>query len=258
MRWLVILLLAILCNLPWSAYANAEQNQAKSERSASQNVLGVKVKTSDQSYAEAAKQKKDSPSNEARTADATETLVWITGVLAFFTALLWVSTNLLVRDANETAKHDLRAYLTAADGTLGGIPGTTVLRAEVALTNSGRTPAHNVRYAITGALRPSGEVGTFPEPDLSTRKQPIAPNAHWTVGYEFINMIADDLDDVLNDRKWVYVWGRAEYVDIFNRTHTLKFRYRNIVKQVGFDVERRARTVAGWKFYPEEEGNETT
>lgn len=189
---------------------------------------------------------------------ATVTLVYVTARLVWFTKKLWSSTVDLVGDARDTAKHQLRAYLSPADGTLKLIPGTTVLRAEVALRNSGHTPAHRVRYAITGALRPKDELGSFPEPSLSTRKQPIAPNSHWTVGHEFISMNSGDLDDVLNDRKWVYVWGRAEYADIFGRTQTVSFRYRNVVRQLVFDPETQRNATAGWAFYPEDDGNEAT
>jgi len=187
-------------------------------------------------------------------------LVVVTGWLVYYTKNLWASTKNLVDDANETAKHELRAYISAANGALRLIPGTTVLRAEVALMNSGRTPAHNVRYAITGAIRPSGELGDFPEQDLSTRKQPIAPNAHWTVGHEFIDppLTAADIHDVESRKKWVYVWGMAKYSDIFGRTHTLKFRYRNVVQQSAFDPASGGHIITGWAFYPEDEGNEAT
>ena len=185
-------------------------------------------------------------------------LVFVTAYLVHYTKKLWRSTHDLVKDAKDTAKWDLRAYVSPADGTLRLIPGTTVLRAEVALRNSGRTPAHNVRYAITGDLRSPTDVGRFEDQDLSTRKQPIAPNAHWTVGHEFLHLTSEDIQDVVDSKKWVYVWGRAEYVDIFKRTQTLKFRYRNIVRQTAFDPETRQHVITGWAFYPEDDGNEAT
>jgi hypothetical protein len=160
-------------------------------------------------------------------------------------------------DAKNTSKWDLRAYLSSADGRLYLIT-ETVLRVEISLKNSGRTPAHKVRYSITGELRSPGDIRNFIYPNLSARNQPIAPNSHWTVGHEFLQLTRDDIQDVVTDKKWVYIWGQAEYFDIFGTRQTLKFRYRNIVKKIAIDPRTGERIIAEWNFYPEEEGNEAT
>src|SRR6266516_2222899 len=145
-------------------------------------------------------------SDEARTADATEHLVWVTAVLAFFTFLLWVATYLLVRESKATAKKQLRAYLSGTNGKLVFLPRHT-FRTEVELRNSGPTPARDVRWAITGRIVPANQPPHFADPGFSPGKHSIAPNTHWTAGYEFIDPkpTEADIQAVLKDEKWVYV-----------------------------------------------------
>lgn len=75
----------------------------------------------------------------------------------------------------------------------------------------------------------------------------------WTFGHEFIDMTAQDLVDVLEDKKLVYIWGYVTYDDIYGDQHTLRFRFRNVVKVIV--PTDRGPAIQKWKYYPEEEGN---
>src|SRR5262245_17997882 len=87
----------------------------------------------------------------------------------------------------------------------------------------------NVTPAITGALRDPGDKCPFIDPDFMQHNQPIAPTMHWTFGHEFPAMSAEKLQEVTSDQKLVYIWGHVKYEDIYGKSHTLRFRFRNVV-----------------------------
>jgi hypothetical protein len=271
MRTLMLqcLLAASLLASPFFGYAQeqskpavqkVEQARNKEQLGTEKSPLVIKVLATPDAEEQATKDEEHRKEKANQDWWITSSTIWLAGwttILAVFTFLLWYATRNLLLDAKNTSKWDLRAYLSPADGKLYPIT-KTVLRAEISLKNSGRTPAHKVRYSITGELRSPDDIRSFVNPDLSTRNQPIAPNSHWTVGHEFLHLTKEDIQDVVTDKKWVYIWGQAEYFDVFGARQTFKFRYRNIVKKMAKDPRSGASIIAEWNFYPEEDGNEAT
>jgi hypothetical protein len=185
-------------------------------------------------------------------------LVVVTGYLVRYTKKLWSSTSDLVTDAKDTSKKELRSYVSSTSKEMHFLS-DTVLRAEVEFRNSGRTPAHKFRYAIIGGISPPNEMPKFVYPKFGPHRQPIAPNAYWSIGYELHDLTEADIQDIITDRKLVYIWGHAEYHDIFGKLQTIKFRYRNVVKHLSApNPKTGARGITHWSFYPEEDGNEVT
>jgi hypothetical protein len=266
MRWFLLSLLLIFGlahsqETPAAAQSSANKKGAKlavDQRGTEAQPFVIRVLPAEPKASVAHESKSAVHFDEARTANATENLVWVTAVLAFFTFLLWVATYLLVRESKATAKKQLRAYLSGTNGKLVFLPGHT-FRTEVELRNSGPTPARGVRWAITGLIVPANQPPNFTDPEFSPGKHSIAPNTHWTAGYEFIDPkpTEADIQAVLKDEKWVYVWGHAEYTDIFRQPQTLKFRYRNAIKSVRFAPDG-TQQIEHWWLYPEGEGNEAT
>lgn len=190
---------------------------------------------------------------------STFVLVLVTAALAKYTRKLWGATSKLVEEGRDTAKKQLRAYVSCASKEMIFLS-DIVLRAEVEFRNSGQTPAHNFRYAINGGIFSPKEIPEFSEPNFVPHSQPIAPNASWTVGHEFRKFSEADIQDIIFDRKLVYIWGKAEYKDMFsNDPQIIKFRFRNVVKHGTFDSHTgNMLQIKAWSFYPEEEGNEST
>ncbi len=248
---------------PTSAQPNANKKAHQTtdnQRGTEKQPFVIKILPAERYETKAAdkeEHKQGFSSDEGRIAKATENLVIATGILALFTFLLWVATYLLVKESKATSKKQLRAYLGGSNGKMFFIPGHT-FRTEVELRNSGPTPAHDVRWAITGKIVPKNQTLEFKDPDFSPGKHPIAPNTHWTAAYEFIDPkpSEEDVQDVYTDRKWVYVWGHAEYWDIFGQRQTLRFRYRNAIKFAHFGPD--GTRIEHWWLYPEGEGNEAT
>jgi hypothetical protein len=188
-------------------------------------------------------------------ADFTKWLVIVTAILAGITAgLIYVGVRqeLHLRD---TARKELRAYLTIADGSLYFLP-NDVLRAEIKMVNSGKTPAHEVTPAIYGECRDPINNEIFETVSPMRHKQPIAPGSHWTVGYEFGIFSEEQKRELLERKKLVFVWGRITFKDIFGKEQEINFRFRNVVTEIVPTKEGFA--VARWFFYPEERGNNAT
>lgn len=172
-------------------------------------------------------------------------------ILTFFIALF---TGGLLWEEKDRSRKELRAYLGRGGGRVFILP-NNILRGVVEIKNFGHTPARNVMVAITGELRAPGDKRPFNDPNFIPHKQPIAPTMSWTFGHEFLGMTNQDLDDVRADRKLVYIWGHVKYQDIYNKTRTLRFRLRNVVKLI-VATEAGTTTIKEWKFYPEDDGNE--
>lgn len=186
---------------------------------------------------------------------STAFLALITAALAYFTYSLWRATGKLVSDAEKTSKRELRAYIGMGGGEVFVLP-NNILRGVVEIKNFGKTPAYNVMVAVVGELRAPGDKRPFIDPDFIPHKQPIAPTMSWTFGHEFQEMTDKDLEDVLADRKLVYIWGHVKYQDIYKETQTLRFRLRNVVKLLV--TTEKGTVIEKWKFYPEDEGNDAS
>lgn len=175
---------------------------------------------------------------------------------ALFTLAVAVFTWLIYSEALERGKKDLRAYLGIPEAILRPLP-KTFLRADVKISNSGKTPARRVRTRIHGELRLPEEVRPFSTPDPNPGVQSIAPGSHWTIGFEFLKLTEADMLDVINQKKWAYVWGRVDYADIYGNDQWIEFRYRNVVREMRFGKDGPEGVEKFW-FWPETEGNDAT
>ncbi len=182
------------------------------------------------------------------TEDVSRFTLWLviaTIVIASIGVLQWWETR-------NTAKKELRAYMGIGGGQVYLLPGNTI-RAEVEIKNFGRSPARNVKVGIDGDRRKPGETGAFDDPPWIPHKHYIAPTMYWTIGHEFLKLEDSDIQDIALDRKLVYIWGRVTYEDIYGKTRTLRFRFRNVVKSLDEHGK-----IVKWYYYPENEGNDET
>lgn len=115
MRFLLtVLLIGAFCNSqslvaqePEHNAKRAEQNTNAAKQGTEKNPLFVKVVPTGNGGTDIPKKEvseNHKSENEVRIANATIALVWITGVLAFFTALLWLATVNLAKDAKRTSE----------------------------------------------------------------------------------------------------------------------------------------------------------
>ena len=201
----------------------------------------------------------------SRTADPPEQSWWhklwfepiatFTGALFIATAALIVTGLLQWRETRNVAKKQLRAYLGATPQDVRFI-GKNHLQTYVEVANTGNTPARNVHHWINIEIRDPTDNKTFPRPNPGYGKRPIVPGAKWSIGLELI-VTDDQLLELNAGEKVLFVWGRAEYVDIFGANQWLDFRYRNIGIVFAMN-DKGERSSLGWALFAEEEGNDAS
>ena len=129
--------------------------------------------------------------------------------------------------AELTAQRQLRAYVSvsavlASPLTVGQKPS-----AEISFKNLGNTPAKNVMLAADVQLYYARTPFDFPlKPHTpASSRSALAQSQTKTVTCKESNVLtAADLQDIKADRKILYVYGRLDYVDIFdNECLTVSF-----------------------------------
>lgn len=162
-------------------------------------------------------------------------LVWITGALAaitlglaFFTLKLWRTTGDLVREAKDTAKRQLRAYISLGNPHFDGVDSTIT----IPLHNTGQTPAHYVCGKINwqGVMGDDDLPEEFEYADMEdTLSGPF--KSQFTLGTNkdkgmVFNLPIEHLRRVHNGEIGTFFYGHIDYFDIFNNPHTSTFCYR--------------------------------
>jgi hypothetical protein len=148
----------------------------------------------------------------------------VTAALAFFTWKLWRSTGDLVREASETAKRQLRAYVFVSEPRIQGVSAGERPVAFVTLKNSGQTPAYSLKASI--------------RMDIATTFADVSPNnidppnvGHLAPGGDFTIIVTADpalttVEHAALDAgtRTLFVYGTANYVDAFGRSHYTRLR----------------------------------
>lgn len=155
-------------------------------------------------------------------------------ILAFATAFLYGATRDLVRGAKETTERQLRAYVSI-DGTSArllfdsnGEPilverGEKIIEGYVRLKNFGQTPGRDFKSWVKIKI---AEDAPFNEVSEGLGRGIISPQGEANMPVHW--MVSDvDLAAIRNETKRIFVWGAAEYVDIFGRDRFFKFYRRN-------------------------------
>lgn len=153
-------------------------------------------------------------------------LAAVTTILAVATAALWWATRNLVIEAKDTDRRQLRAYVSLE--RTGPIPNSInpgLPAFQIKIKNSGRTPAYSVKswsgigiheLPLIEKLRPMPSVaetdvvlGAEGESVLPIRRQrPFRP---------------EDMATVKAGTHAIYVFGKVEYRDAFEKPHYTNF-----------------------------------
>ena len=197
---------------------------------------------------------------EAITSISTFALAVITFGLAYFTLKLWRATGALVMGADETAKKELRAYIAIKEIFIRRLDvesADPMYQAVVRFENSGRTSAKQWRWSLDVGVGDSDMLPDrgFTIPQL-TAPMPLAPNAQWESRQVFWkdhgNEISPEDARRMTTKRFAFVWGRAEYLDIFDKPQWVDFRF--VTREVRSD----GRGIAGWALQPTAEGNDAS
>jgi hypothetical protein len=158
-------------------------------------------------------------------------------IVALATVLLAVITYLLVRlgrDQSNTHRAELRAYVfpelaTLFDGTMQNPPLSPNFNwpmVSMTFKNSGRSPAKQVvTWAEIDVIEPRHE-GTLVVPPLKKIfAMSLGAGATFPKFVRYQRQLnAQEIADVTTGSKRIYLYGRAEYLDIFGTTQWTTFR----------------------------------
>jgi len=175
--------------------------------------------------------------------------------IAVFTLVIACFTIGLFWDGRAKGRKELRAYL-GISGTGVRFPGNNHIQAYVEVTNTGKTPAHKVTQAFTAEIRSKDNDKIFTRIAPVAGKRPIVPGSTWKFRHD-LSISDEEISQLQTREKVMFVWGKADYIDIFGGTQSIEFRYRNLAIIFDRDAEGHKRLV-GWALHPEEDGNEST
>lgn len=159
----------------------------------------------------------------------TSTLALITLGLAIYTARLWGATNTLAKGAEDTARRQLRAYISAVPNYVYFSTGTSRITITTQIINHGQTPASEVCTVGIVRICPYPLPNDFPFPDMPSTKNkgrsvrhPNAKNFSFKVSGEGFSELEKD-NAIRGETSRIYIFGITTYVDIFNKECFTKF-----------------------------------
>jgi hypothetical protein len=159
-------------------------------------------------------------------------------IIAAFTCTLWIATSRQAELTREALVADQKAFIYANGihplWEVDKSTGQYNWRFRVGIKNSGATPTKNLRVycdcEIRNSLLPTGhrfqdqplkELSGFiaPKGDITTQVAPLDP---------LPAISPQDIIDVENNRKHIYIWGYMKYSDVFPGTkpHITRFRWQ--------------------------------
>lgn len=133
--------------------------------------------------------------------------------------------------AEKTAERQLRAYVFDSAGGIttrcSGLVPTGTCNILVEIKNYGSTPANKFNIIVSAAIF-TDEPSDFPhqEDKREGSFNILAPQYARDV-HKSIDCTYDDVIEVINRRKRIFVWGKISYVDAFGKARWFKFYRKN-------------------------------
>jgi hypothetical protein len=165
-------------------------------------------------------------------------LMGATGVLALFTAFLWVATQCLVRESKRSSERQLRAYVGVVYPEI-RIDGSKLI-AWFDYCNAGQTPARNVELKVSAEIFDGGiddppwrEAGTHRDKGKggvmvpSTTWQKYCPVSEQDRPDKLVQFNKRLQADITSDppKQRIWLWGTITYTDIFEKHNVVQFRF---------------------------------
>jgi hypothetical protein len=196
-----------------------------------------------------------------------------TAVLAIFTARLWRSseklwtvTNRSLQHAEQTARKELRAYLSVEPLGISEYAGHNLLVGRFKVRNIGKIPARDVSIYSTIGSDADATRSEFPIGTARISPTVLQPGAEMEfMSYEGYPIPADqlDADEPLKLAGYLYVWGEVLYTDELNTMGWTSFCHRYPCEMFGASAaeasagrERNRSIDRKFARYHEQAGNE--
>jgi hypothetical protein len=130
-----------------------------------------------------------------------------------------------VIDNRESSERQLRAYVFVDGGQFDYSQTHDAFRGHLVIKNYGQTPAYDFEvFASVRVFEPDAPIFDFTQlhPERSA-KAPLGPTAEFNID-RTIRARPNDLQEVIDREKAIFMWGIATYRDAFGHRETLEFR----------------------------------
>ena len=173
------------------------------------------------------KEKADNAAERHEKAESDSWLVKLTGAIAVATValvvatgFLWWSTRQLVKDTQNSAERQLRAYVFIEAMELQDFSVGTRPKLVFRLKNYGQTPAHNVRVQFCSVISATWEDFAF-----KTELPGLIPPGDHMLGTNIFPVLTELVfSDVVLGRCLVWFNAQIDYVDAFGRHQCTRAR----------------------------------
>lgn len=212
-------------NKPNNKNTNPQKNPEPDQRGTDQAPFVVKVHPAPPSEPppapDANKEKYKSPEWDWWWDKSPEILI------ALFTLCLWLATRKLVKDADETAKKELRAYVGIERVRIIDFDDNFPHRGQFIIQNFGKTMAMNTNIWINGVMTDK-DIFHFPLEDKDIKSTTVVmPNESIGGIEQNLPRHPRNIANTADITKSFYLWGRIEYKDVFGKPHWTIFRFRS-------------------------------
>jgi hypothetical protein len=174
--------------------------------------------------------------NGVITAGATLFIGFFTLVLGVATVYLWDAGERQLAQSRESMQRQLRAYVTVENAKIEPIPasdmdGIARARISVSLKNSGATPTRHMVACTSWKLFDQEIPEGYDFPDIEPEERMLIPPNDSVGGWVFV-IPQSDVEKVVKESGYLYVWGWVDYNDVFDGTprHTTEYYFRVSLK----------------------------
>jgi len=151
-----------------------------------------------------------------------------TGVLALVACLQLATFVWQIRSTGSATEKEIRAYVFPA--TAKRFRSDGVMKIQITLSNSGKTPAHNCTNWLRESYPPANEPYEFPGPGTEREDQDgrskytLGPGTEIDILFDAVVPPQQDQEAIENGIRSLYIHGEVQYTDVVNKTHLSKFR----------------------------------
>ncbi|MBI3791215.1 MAG: hypothetical protein HY275_10100 [Gemmatimonadetes bacterium] len=172
---------------------------------------------------EHAEERSDKRAADRALVGYTKGLFIATALLSGVTLLLWLATAALVRDARESSRREMRAYVHFVFASYDAKTERVTMRIE----NFGRTPAHDVKYmlGVTEVARATFDADFWKEQRIEAGSvlAPGAPSVIPSIQKEPLTPARLAAIVSAGGDRAIFAFGRVDYVDVFGQRHWTRF-----------------------------------
>lgn len=147
------------------------------------------------------------------------------GFTVYYAHRAWVTAEGARKDALESERRELRAYVMIDDGRAEGMDGNAALTIGIKFKNFGSTPANNVRLTYYANVLPANFQPDSIEPRefADSGREPFAPNSDRTSSIRITAQGPDVVARLQARSHKLFMWGVIDYEDIYGTPQRTTF-----------------------------------